>query len=127
MVFITTTQIGFAQSDQTFKADVINVIEKSGFKDQMDGIKEQILPNVPKNKAVALGFELDAIIAKFYDELAVYAMKEFTKEDVKAILAFYDCSAGKKLTKQTKVIAGNVELMMSLQNEIQAAVTKAMK
>lgn len=127
MLFYTATQIAFAQSDQTFKADVIKVIEKSGFKDQMDGIKEQILPQVPKDKVVALGFELDAIIAKFYDGLAIHAMKEFTKEDIKAILSFYESPAGKKLTKKTKEISENAELMMSLQNEIQAAVTKVMK
>lgn len=126
-VFAFATYSGFAQ-DEALKKDVLKVIELSGSGGQMAAAKKQLLGMIPKEKQAAFIIEFDALMPKIYDASAKIYMEEFTKEDIKAMLAFYESPVGKKMAEKSEVIATkSQEGMAALQGEIQALMMKYMQ
>jgi hypothetical protein len=104
LVFMFAAQFTFAQ-DEAFKKDVLKVIELSGSDAQMKFAKDQILKMIPADKQAAFLVEFNASLPSLYDKLAQVYMETYTKEDVKAMLAFYDTPVGKKITAKAGEIA----------------------
>jgi hypothetical protein len=102
--FAFVSQVGFAQQDDAFKKDVLKVIEMSGAANQMKAAKNQILQMVPKEKQAAFVIEFDATLPALYEKLAKVYMDEYTREDIKAMLAFYDSPVGKKINAKADVL-----------------------
>lgn len=128
IAFVAVAQFGFAQEDAAFKKDVMKVIEKGETGAQMATVKKQILGMIPEDKQAAFLVEFDAIIAKVYDGTAKIFMEEYSKEDIKAILAFYDSPTGKKMAEKAPIImTKSQESMMSLQGEVQELMGKYMQ
>jgi ethanolamine utilization microcompartment shell protein EutL len=126
--FVAVAQFGFAQEDAAFKADVMKVIERSGSGGQMNSAKKQILGMIPEDKHAAFTVEFDAMLPKIYEGTAKIYMEEYTKEDIKAMLAFYESPVGKKMAEKAEVIAEKSQAsMMELQGEIQSLVMKYMQ
>lgn len=126
-VFAFATYSGFAQ-DEALKKDVLKVIELSGSGGQMAAAKKQLLGMIPKEKQAAFIIEFDALMPKIYDASAKVYMEEFTKDDIKAMLAFYESPVGKKMAEKSEVIATKTqEGMAALQGEIQALMMKYMQ
>ena len=100
---VLLSQIGFSQ-DETFKKDVLKVIEMSGAANQMKSAKTQILQMVPKEKQAAFILDFDATMPALYDKIASIYMETYTKEDIKAMMAFYDSPVGRKINEK----AGNI-------------------
>ena len=100
---VLLSQIGFSQ-DETFKKDVLKVIEMSGAANQMKSAKTQILQMVPKEKQEAFILDFDATMPALYDKIAAIYMETYTKEDIKAMMAFYDSPVGRKINEK----AGNI-------------------
>ncbi|RAR71586.1 DUF2059 domain-containing protein [Flavobacterium aciduliphilum] len=127
--FLVVAQYGFSQAvDEAFKKDVMRVIERSGAGGQMASAKKQILSMIPEAKQAAFLVEFDALLPKIYETTAKIYMEEYTKEDIKAMLAFYDSPVGKKMADKAETIASkSQEAMMSLQGDIQALVMKYMQ
>ena len=103
VAFAFVTHVGFAQ-DEAFKKDVLRVIEMSGATNQMKSAKNQILQMVPKEKQAAFIIEFDSTLPSLYDKLAVIYMEEYSKEDIKAMIAFYESPVGKKINEKSGVI-----------------------
>jgi len=122
-------QFGFSQAvDEAFKKDVLKVIERSGAGGQMASAKKQILGMIPEDKHAAFLVEFDSLLPKVYEATASVYMEEYTKEDIKAMLAFYESPVGKKMAEKAEAIAGkSQEAMMSLQGDMQAIVMKYMQ
>lgn len=126
-VFGLATQLGFSQDD-ALKKDVLKVIEMSGSGGQMAAAKKQLLGMIPKEKQAAFSVEFDALIPKTYEASAKIYMEQFTKDDIKAMLAFYESPVGKKITEKSELIATKaLEGMAALQGEIQALMMKYMQ
>lgn len=127
--FLVIAQFGFSQTvDEAFKKDVMKVIERSGSGGQLAAAKKQILTMIPEDKQAAFLVEFDALMPKVYEASAKVYMEEYTKEDIKAMLAFYESPVGKKMAEKSEVIASkSQEAMMSLQGDIQALVMKYMQ
>ena len=138
---VLVSQFGFAQTnaakpaaeiaaapvDEAFKKDVLRVVERSGASGQLAAAKKQILGMIPEKHAAFL-VEFDALAGKAVDSTVKTYMEEYTKEDVKAMLAFYDSPVGKKMADKAEVIASkSQEEMMALQGEMQALVMKYMQ
>lgn len=98
------TQFGFAQDD-AYKKDVMKVIELNGSAAQMKMAKDQILKMIPAEKQAAFLVEFDASLPSLYDKLVKVYNEVYTKEDIKAILAFYETPIGKKMTAKSGEIA----------------------
>jgi len=123
-------QFGFSQAvvDEAFKKDVLKVIEKSGSAGQIDAAKKQIIASIPEDKQAAFLLEFDVIVAKVYDGMAKAYMEAYNKEDIKAMLAFYESPVGKKMFEKAaeiseKAMATNQEI----NGEIQALMMKYMQ
>jgi uncharacterized protein len=128
IALVFATQISFSQVDESFKKEVLKVIEKSGADGQMAAAKKQILAMIPEDKHAAFLIEFEAFMPKVHDATAKVYMEEYTKEDIKAMLAFYESPVGKKMAEKSEIIASkSQEAMMSLQGDIQALVMKYMK
>lgn len=100
---VLLAQVGFSQ-DEAFKKDVLKVIEMSGAANQMKSAKTQILQMVPKEKQEAFILDFDATMPALYDKIAAIYMETYTKEDIKAMMAFYDSPVGRKINEK----AGNI-------------------
>lgn len=75
---------------------------------------------IPEAKQAAFIVEFDALLPKIYETLTTTYMEVYTKEDIKAMLAFYDSPVGKKMTEKEGVIseksaAASQELNVQLQ------------
>lgn len=86
----------FAQDD-AFKTDVLKLIQMNGSDAQMKMAKAQILKMIAPEKQAAFIVEFDATLPSLYDKIAKVYMETYSKEDVKAMLAFYDTPIGKKM------------------------------
>lgn len=125
--FAFISSVGFAQ-DKASREDVVKVIESSGALGQMNAAKAQILEMIPKDKQPAFLIEFEGITKKVTDKTIDIYLAEFTKEDIKSMLAFYNSPVGKKIAEKSSVIAEkSQESMMELQTEVQALVMKYMK
>jgi len=99
VAFAILSTVSFAQ-EKASKADVLKVIERSGAQGQMNAAKKQILTMIPADKQAAFLIEFDAIIAKSQDKTADLYIEEYTKDDIKAMLAFYESPVGKKMAEK---------------------------
>lgn len=99
--------------DEALKKDVMRLIEANGSNAQMKMAKDQILKMIPAEKHSAFIVEFDATLPSLYDKLAKVYMDTYTKDDIKAMLAFYDTPVGKKM--QSK----NAEIMEKSQTAAQ--------
>ena len=104
IAFALVAQFGFAQDD-AYKKDVMKVIELSGSAAQMKMAKDQILKMVPAEKQAAFLVEFDASMPALYDKLVKVYTEVYTKEDIKAMLAFYETPVGKKMTAKAGELA----------------------
>ncbi|MEC4005907.1 DUF2059 domain-containing protein [Flavobacterium sp. SUN052] len=117
-----------ASTDEAFKKDVMKVIERGEMGGQMAQVKKQILGMIPEDKQAAFLLEFDVIIAKVYDGTAKIYMEEYTKEDIKAMLAFYESPIGKKMAEKAEVVMKkSQDSMMDLQGEVQTLMGKYMQ
>lgn len=96
------TSIGFSQD--AFKKDVINYLEVSGQANTFKMITKDLVNNIPEAKQAEFKKELDASISDLMSKMADMYMTEFTHEDIKSLLKFYESPAGKKLTDKTEVL-----------------------
>ncbi|MPT36595.1 MAG: DUF2059 domain-containing protein, partial [Flavobacterium sp.] len=102
---VLAAQIGMAQTNEAFKKDVLKVIEVTGSASQMKLAKDQILNMIPKEKQAAFLIEFDASLPSLYDKIAKVYMEEYSHDDIKQILKFYETPVGKKMTDKAGVIA----------------------
>lgn len=103
---VLVANLGMAQVNEAFKKDVLKMIELTGSAGQMKMAKEQILKMVPEAKQAAFLVEFNASLPSLYDKMAAVYMQEYTHDEVKSILKFYETPIGKKMTEKSEVIAG---------------------
>ncbi len=122
MLFVTNTIS--AQQDE-FKKDALKVIEISGGSTQMRLIKNQLLPNVPKDKQAMFALEFDGQLAKLLDKMADLYKEIYTHDDVKEMIKFYESPIGKKIQEKTPVLfEKSQELGMQWGEELQPMLMK---
>lgn len=105
ILFVFTLVIGMHVSAQTkdeaLKKDVLTLIEKSGGAGPAKAAKAQLLTMIPAEKHAAFIVEFDQSLPALYDKMADVYMEVYTKEDIKAMLAFYDSPLGKKMSERS--------------------------
>lgn len=102
-LLLLTVQIGFAQ-EEAFKADCIKVIRMSGATAQMETAKKQIMMNIPEAKQAEFSKEFDATMPSLYNKIAVMYMAEYTHDEVKAMIKFYESPVGKKMSEKAGIL-----------------------
>ena len=122
LLCIFLINVSFAQkADEDFKADALKVIELSGAAAQLKLVKTQFSKMISNDKLTAFNDDFDASLPKVYESLAKTYMKLYTKEDIKAMLAFYESPVGKKMYANTQEMvirtqATSQEWMLKLQD-----------
>ena len=104
IALIFAVQIGFAQ-DEAYKKEVIKVIEMSGSAAQMKMVKNQILKMVPAEKQAAFLIEFESTLPALYDKIVKIYMETYTKEDIAAMIKFYESPVGKKMYEKSTELA----------------------
>jgi len=103
LVFVfCVSSITFAQD--AFKDDVMKLIQKSGATAQMEVAKKQIMAMIPEAKHAEFSKEFDKTMPSLYDKMAKIYMEEYTHQEVKDILKFYETPAGKKMADKAGVL-----------------------
>lgn len=104
LALICVAQLSMAQ-DEAFKKDILKVIQVSGATSQIEIAKSQILKMIPADKQAAFLVEFNSTLPSFYDSMAKVYSETYTKDDIKAMLAFYDSPVGKKISASAGTIA----------------------
>lgn len=100
---VLISQISFAQD--AFKNDVKKLLEASGATAQIDVAKKQILPMIPEAKQAEFLKEFDASMPSYFEKFYDFYMKEYTHEEIKTMLKFYDSPVGKKINSKAGTMA----------------------
>lgn len=116
---VLIAQLGMAQD--SFKQDVLKVIEKSGAAGPIKNVKDQVIGNIPEAKQAEFSKEFDATLPALYDKMAVIYMETYTHDEIKEMLRFYESPIGQKISANSgelmkKSTAAGQEWGMQLQS-----------
>jgi hypothetical protein len=88
-----------AQTDESYLADTAKLVEIiSG--DNFQPFIAEILATIPKENQAAFSEELTATFPALYNAIAEIYMEEFTHEEIKDLIVFYETPVGKKLASK---------------------------
>lgn len=100
LLLITT--LSFSQ--EAFKNDVLKYLDISGQANTFKMITKDLSANIPQAKKEDFQRDLDKSILELMGKMADMYMTEFTHDEIKALLKFYESPIGKKLTEKTEVL-----------------------
>ncbi|OIQ22499.1 MAG: hypothetical protein BM557_00490 [Flavobacterium sp. MedPE-SWcel] len=124
VAFILVANFSFAQSD-AFKADVKKLLEVSGSMAQVDVAKKQVIAMIPADKQAEFTKEFEASITPIMDAQEAFYLKEFTQDDVKQMIKFYQSPAGKKLAaKLPELTESTMPAIQAWTMELQGIIMK---
>jgi uncharacterized protein len=95
-VFMLVAQLGTAQVSDAFKADVKKLLEISGSVGQMQAVKNQIVTMIAVEKQADFNKDFDASLAPLLKAQEDFYTKEFTHDEIKQMIKFYESPVGKK-------------------------------
>ncbi|KOS07541.1 hypothetical protein AM493_16950 [Flavobacterium akiainvivens] len=104
--FALAAQFALAQDTEkeAFKADCLKMMDLGGAPGQYNAAIESMLKNVPEEKHAAIRKDLLESIRHMQEKLATLYMEEFTHDEIKAIIAYYQSPAGKKFAEKSGLI-----------------------
>ncbi|MDV6169155.1 DUF2059 domain-containing protein [Flavobacterium sp. DG1-102-2] len=127
-IFMLVAQAGMAQATDAMKADVKKFLQISGINGQLDAAKKQVLSMVPAEKQAEFTKEFDASLApviKFQEE---YYLKEFTADDLKQMIKYYESPIGKKFVEKSAGLAqASMPVVQEWSQGLQGMVMKYMQ
>lgn len=94
-----------AQEDAAFKSETIEFIKLTGATKAFDDAIDQIGNMVSQDNKEAYKKEAVATLDELYNDMAALYMEEFTREEIKALVAFYKTDLGKKLAGKQVALA----------------------
>lgn len=103
VAFMLVAQMGMAQ-DAAFKADAVKFLNISGTASTFEMMTKDIVKNAPADKQAAFKKDLDVSIQELIGKMADLYMTEFTHEDIKAMIKYYETPVGKKAAAKTGVL-----------------------
>lgn len=124
VAFILTAHLGMAQ-DAAFKSDVEKLLDLSGSTAQMDVAKKQVIAMVPADKQAEFSKEFEASLKPVIQVQKDFYLNEFTHEEIKQIIKFYESPVGKKLAQKTsKLTESTMPAIQSWSMELQSIIMK---
>ncbi len=120
---IVMSQLSFAQD--AFKADIKKYLELSGSNSQVEVAKKQVLTMIPEDKQAAFTKEFEASLPSYFDKITNLYMTEFTHDDIKKLIQFYESPIGKKLSSKAGVLTEkSMEIGQVWGGELQGIIMK---
>lgn len=107
--FMLVAHVGVAQTkpaaNPAFKKEVIRLLELSGTNAQYEAVLAPIIKSVPAEKQAEFKKEVTESLKGLTDKIADIYMEEFTPEDVKTMIKYYESPVGKKAASKAGVLA----------------------
>lgn len=117
----------FASAQDT-KSDVKKMMQLTGSNSQMEMAKKQVGGMVPADKKEAFLKEFDAIMKPFQEKQEKFYLTEFTADEIKQIIKFYESPLGKKYTeKNVKLSEQNMAASQEMMGQVQELMMKYMQ
>lgn len=110
VVFMFVAQISVAQTaakpaDPALKKEVLRLLDLSGANAQYEVAISQIVKSVAADKQAALKKEIMDSLSGLTDKIADIYLQEFTAEDIKTMIKYYESPVGKKAASKAGVLA----------------------
>ena len=112
--------------DNAFKADAVKLVKLSS--DAAEAALEQVYVMIPEEKLEGFKKELEPVMDRYYEKIAIKSMEYYTHEDVKQLLKFYNSELGKKNLKvqEEMAIAAMGPMAQELQRDLMPMLQKYM-
>ena len=124
VAFILMANVTFAQSD-AFKADVKTLLEVSGGMTQIEVAKKQVIGMIPADKQEEFSKEFEASLKPIIEAQENFYLTEFTHEEVKELIKFYQSPVGKKLAdKLPKLTESTMPVIQQWSMSLQGIIMK---
>ncbi|PKQ45736.1 DUF2059 domain-containing protein [Confluentibacter flavum] len=125
LLFLFAPVLTQAQDTSEFKKETIEFIKLTGSGAAFDNAISQIGAMVSEANKEAYQKEAIATLNGLYDKLADLYMSEFTQDEIKELVAFYNTDLGKKLAeKQLSLTQRGMVLGQSWGMELQGIAQK---
>lgn len=123
--FLFAVQFASAQSAD-FKKDALEAVKVSGATANFSVYSEAVMSQIAdETKRTEFKKEFDATLPSLYDKMADTFMKNYTHDDVKKIIEFYNSPIGKKIQKNTPIILNEQgSAMEEWGNKLQSIIVK---
>lgn len=110
VAFMFAAQAGMAQTaakaaDPALKKEVLRLLDLSGTNAQYEVILNPIIKSAPADKQAALKKEIMESLNSLKDKMADMYLEEFTAEDIKGMIKYYESPIGKKVSAKAGVLA----------------------
>lgn len=129
LCFVFVGVVASAQiDDPSYKSKVVELIDiQSATQLVMDNMVEQISVSIPEENKVEFKKDMDGIINKMIDKIADIYMENYTKEEVDALMDFYNTPVGKSIqNKLPEMIIKSQMVGESLTPEVMIIMQKYM-
>lgn len=129
LCFVFVGVVAWAQiDDPSYKSKVVELIDiQSASQLVMDNMVEQISVSIPEENKVEFKKDMDGIINKMIDKIADIYMENYTKEEVDALMDFYNTPIGKSIqNKLPEMIIKSQMVGESLTPEVMIIMQKYM-
>lgn len=104
LTFILFITAHFAFAQDAFKTDMKKYMELSGQLNTFEMLTKELENNIPEAKRVEFNKELKSSLSVLMDKMAEMYMTEFTHDDVKEMIKFYESPVGKKLNEKSAIL-----------------------
>ena len=129
LCFVFVGVVAWAQiDDPSYKSKVVELIDiQSATQLVMDNMVEQISVSIPEENKVEFKKDMDGIVNKMIDKIADIYMENYTKEEVDALMDFYNTPIGKSIqNKLPEMIIKSQMVGESLTPEVMIIMQKYM-
>lgn len=119
VAFVFAANVAVAQAPAA-KADAKKLLQLSGANSQMEMAKKQVSGMVPAAKKDAFLKDFDELLKPYFEKQEQFYLTEFTADELKQLVKFYESPLGKKLTEKNlklseQNMADSQETMVKMQ------------
>ncbi|GIM51070.1 hypothetical protein CAPN004_01000 [Capnocytophaga cynodegmi] len=103
LTLLFTTFYAFSQAKDDFKKDtqkLISIVSGASF----DAVTTSLKQFIPADKFQDAEKEIKALMPELYETMAKIYMEEFTHNEIKELLKFYETPIGKKMAEKTSIL-----------------------
>ena len=110
-IFLMITVTISAQENPEFKNQTIEFLKLTGTGAAFENAIGQIGATVPELNRVAYTEEANTTLDGLYSKMADLYMKEFTPDEIKELVAFYNTDLGKKVSSKQMALSQQAMLL----------------
>lgn len=123
---ISLTSIAFAQNNSAVLEDAVKLMKLSN--STVEASMAPFVNQIPKDNQAAFQKDLQPLLDSMYKKLANVAVEQYSHEDIKAMLKFYETDLGKTmLSGQVKLLQASMQIGQEFSMQMMPLMQKHMK